>query len=145
MLVCHGSCLQRIKRNQTYFVSNDGTYIWCHRCYSSLPQVISEYPNKPPLLKRNLLKAKSDEEVSEPWVECDTCHKWVHQVCALYNDRYMSAGDNSTDEMDGDDIDVDGDDNDNKKVTKPYYECPRCKLEARAMDNFVVPSSRGVQ
>eukprot|EP00606_Chrysophyceae_sp_TOSAG23-5_P000811 GSChrysophyteH2.ASY1.ANO1.1617.1 assembled CDS len=93
VLLCHGVCMGRVKRNSVYYVSSDGMMLWCQRCYSGLPQVIVEGtptadPPKPTVTKRSLLRCKSDEEVSEPWVECETCNKWVHQVCALYNDRY---------------------------------------------------------
>ncbi|CAN0381052.1 unnamed protein product, partial [Hapterophycus canaliculatus] len=33
-------------------------------------------------LKRDLLRRKFDEEISEPWVQCDRCNSWVHQVRA---------------------------------------------------------------
>jgi hypothetical protein len=45
-----------------------------------------------PLLKRHLLKRRADEEVAEPWVACDSCGNWYHQICALYS----KLGDAST-------------------------------------------------
>eukprot|EP00605_Chrysophyceae_sp_TOSAG23-4_P000433 GSChrysophyteH1.ASY1.ANO1.490.1 assembled CDS len=116
VLLCHGPCMGRVKRNSVYYVSRDGMMLWCQRCFSSLPQVIAESqpsadPPKAPITKRSLLRCKSDEEVSEPWVECDTCHKWVHQICGLYNDHV-----------------------DEKPGKTPLYECPRCILEAKAME-----------
>ena len=35
-------------------------------------------------LKRDLLRRKFDEEISEPWVQCDRCNSWVHQVSRLH-------------------------------------------------------------
>ena len=35
-------------------------------------------------LKRDLLRRKFDEEISEPWVQCDRCNSWVHQVRGLF-------------------------------------------------------------
>ena len=85
VLVCFGSCGQRIKRNSTYYVSVDGARHWCQKCYSALPIVVLETRNSTPLMKKDLLRRRSDEEVAEPWVQCDTCSSWVHQVCSLYN------------------------------------------------------------
>jgi len=126
VLLCHGSCMGRIKRNAVYYVSGDGMMLWCQRCYSALPQCVVEAvpfaePPRPAITKRNLLRCKSDEEVSEPWVECDSCHKWVHQVCGLYNDRYEDE-----------EVEEDG----QKTAVSPKYECPRCRLESRALESI---------
>lgn len=39
---------------------------------------VAEGPRPP--LKRDLLRRKFDDEISEPWVQCDRCNRWVHQA-----------------------------------------------------------------
>ena len=111
MLVCHGSCGQKIKRNMVYYVSQDGSKLWCQKCHGSLPHSseIGRDENGVPqiLFRKSLLKRRFDEEVSEPWVQCEDCGEWVHQVCALFNDRYHESAT-------GGQI--------------PSYSCPLCKL-----------------
>lgn len=108
ILVCSGVCGQRIKRGCIYFMSSDGNMMWCQKCYSSANQVIVEAVGHlaKPILKKDLLKRRFDEEVAEPWVQCAICSRWVHQICALFNDRYHVDKQNSF-----------------------TYECPLCKIE----------------
>lgn len=120
VLVCHGTCLQRVKKNSVYYVTVDGIMLWCQRCYSGLPHVILEMPNRPPLLKKNLLKRRLDEEVAEPWVSCDICGHWFHHICALYNDR-ISVSDKGGLAITGGSSTC--------TTHKGPYECPLCKLE----------------
>lgn len=110
VLVCHGACSQRIKRNSIYFVTRDGASVWCQKCFASVPHVIYDIPGKGLVTKKDVLKRRSDEEVAEPWVSCDTCGHWVHQTCALYNDR-LHPDDESRD---------------------TGYQCPLCKVEVAA-------------
>jgi hypothetical protein len=88
---CQGSCAQKIKKGGIYFVSKDALNVWCQKCHQSLPPVLGNYldpDTKLPLtlLKKDLLKRRHDEQTTEPWVECDRCGYWLHQICALYTD-----------------------------------------------------------
>eukprot|EP00968_Pinguiococcus_pyrenoidosus_P023976 scaffold4148_cov240-Pinguiococcus_pyrenoidosus.AAC.6 len=69
-------------------------------------------------LKRGLLKRRFDEEVSEPWVQCDGCEKWVHQICALFNPRATILEDPDT-----------------------CFLCPLCKLR-KDNNGGVLPPAR---
>lgn len=95
VLICQGSCNQRIKKNSVFYASPDGSYHWCQRCFCSLTPHVMQISNSNgesvPLLKKDLLKRKLDEEISEPWVRCDFCDSWLHQICALYDGQLESS------------------------------------------------------
>jgi hypothetical protein len=133
VLCCHGPCGQRVKRNSVYYVTVDGILVWCQKCFQNLPLVVMEFVSRPPLLKKDLLKRKSDEEVAEPWVQCDCCGHWVHQICALYSDQL-----NDTTAPSYGDLQL------NKTVKHTHksgitlddtggYQCPLCKIEMAAV------------
>ncbi|CAH0479343.1 unnamed protein product [Peronospora belbahrii] len=120
-VVCSGACHQRIKRHAVYYKSPDGQYHWCTKCFTSLPKVltlktVSSSPSDPEpttsiaaehtMSKLGLLKAKFTDELTEPWVQCDRCNGWVHQICALFN-----ACENADEEGD------------------VMYTCPLCRLQ----------------
>lgn len=116
-LFCHAAtCGQRIKKHSVFFISPDGTLIWCQKCYVNLPSVLNEgMEGVPALPKRSLLKRRFDEEIAEPWVECDKCGSWCHQLCALYTDVGTK---NST-----------------------LFNCPMCILNSGKMPAVVSPLS----
>jgi len=111
-LICYGTCCQRIKKYSVYYVSIDGLLVYCQKCFSNLPPVINkDMTCNETVLKKDMLKRRTDEEVAEPWVHCDTCHHWMHQICALYTDCLPS---------------------DDNNETQAKFECPMCRLEAIA-------------
>ncbi len=82
----------------------------------------SEHQMSPPVAsasvkphKTELLRRRFDCEVSEPWVQCDRCESWLHQVCALFNAR--------------------------ANVGEATLVCPVCRLQdvAQALNAKVIP------
>ncbi|GMF19998.1 unnamed protein product [Phytophthora lilii] len=120
-VVCSGACRQRIKRHAVYYKTPDGQYHWCSKCFASLPKTLTlktapsaaaEQDATTPaaaeytMSKLGLLKAKFLDELTEPWVQCDQCNGWVHQICALFN-----ACENADEEE------------------EVMYTCPLCRLK----------------
>lgn len=107
MLFCSGPCAGRIRRHTHYYSDPRGEHHWCSSCYkqmkdgpidmSLLPQLSSAATEVSPstgalpfdgvLKKVSLVKRKNSEVAEEPWVECDSCKLWYHQICALFNER----------------------------------------------------------
>lgn len=42
--------------------------------------------------RQDLRNKKNDKFIEEGWVECDSCHAWQHQICALFNSRKNKGG-----------------------------------------------------
>uniref|UniRef100_K3WEQ4 histone acetyltransferase n=1 Tax=Globisporangium ultimum (strain ATCC 200006 / CBS 805.95 / DAOM BR144) TaxID=431595 RepID=K3WEQ4_GLOUD len=96
-VMCSGPCQQRIKRHSLYYKTPDGFHHWCGKCYTSLPKLVTLKSTTPmndatsaqnqdkQIAKNFLVKAKFLDELTEPWVQCDHCNGWVHQICALFN------------------------------------------------------------
>lgn len=109
MLFCSGPCAGRIRRHTHYYSDPRGEHHWCSSCYkqmkdgpidmSLLPQLSTAaategapaggtaIPFDGVLKKSSLVKRKNSEVAEEPWVECDSCKLWYHQICALFNER----------------------------------------------------------
>ncbi|KDO29649.1 hypothetical protein SPRG_05601 [Saprolegnia parasitica CBS 223.65] len=82
LVLCLGKCGQRLRRHAAYFMTPDGQLNWCAKCVPK--QAEFTYGDRV-VTKAELLQAKFQEELTEPWVQCDGCMGWVHQICALFN------------------------------------------------------------
>ncbi|RQM17199.1 hypothetical protein DD237_001838 [Peronospora effusa] len=89
VLYCNGECNSRIRRNCYYYTSADNKYHCCHQCYGNLPDAIKHNEGRQ-YNKNELARKKNDEVHEEPWVQCDKCERWVHQICALFNGKIDS-------------------------------------------------------
>jgi E1A/CREB-binding protein len=81
------NCNNRIKKGQTYWftmVNDTHKHSVCGACHKDhiKDSLKVEGKNVP---KSKLKKKKNEEKLLEPWVQCDYCDAWVHQVCALFN------------------------------------------------------------
>ncbi|GLD97528.1 hypothetical protein PINS_up006218 [Pythium insidiosum] len=88
LIMCTGPCKQRIKRHAVYYTTPNRAHHWCAKCYSTLPRMVTIDASTSAtevLPKQSLMKAKFVDELTEPWVQCDRCNGWVHQICALFN------------------------------------------------------------
>ena len=95
-LYCFG-CVSRIKRGQVYYhipahvtggeARKDA---WCNACYNAINGSVEVEGNK--YAKTQLAKKKNDDDLEEPWVQCDYCNDWYHQICVLFNGRRNEGG-----------------------------------------------------
>ena len=95
-----GTCGVRIKKNQVHYVANPPQaatagagevtkHLMCSPCYNDIKGDTLELEGMR-VPKTSMLKRKNDEEaqqLEEPWVECDRCQSWHHQICVLFNGR----------------------------------------------------------
>ncbi|RHY69845.1 hypothetical protein DYB30_005758 [Aphanomyces astaci] len=125
---CFGNCGTTFRKGSTYFVTRDGTRVWCAKCRNKsmkeerILQEDDECFQNPLLSRRNtlptasevsawLIKRKMDVGV-EPWVCCSCCGRWMHQVCVLFN-PVEAAYD-----------------------TANKFVCPHCQLQSRRMSSI---------
>ena len=87
LLVCQGVACggAKIRKGVTYFISKDGTFQYCQKCYSNLSPVLPHSSEQNPRYKQDLLKRFSNEEIVEDWLNCTKCSQGVHEVCAMHN------------------------------------------------------------
>lgn len=80
------SCGVKVKRNQVFYTSPPSSETkgqWCTACFGSAADelMLDSFT----VAKRDLVKKKNNDQSEEPWVQCDICESWVHQVCGLFN------------------------------------------------------------
>ena len=73
--------------------SGEAKQYFCTGCFAGFgPQVEVEGAV---MLKSQLAKRKNEEDLEEPWVQCDACQQWVHQICTLFNGRRNEGGESA--------------------------------------------------
>lgn len=106
---CQGKCGgQRIRRNAFYYSTPNNLNHWCAQCFSDMKENQAIIIPEKTIYKRDIAgsRKKHQEESDEPWVGCDICKRWVHQICGMFNSRR-----NVSDEV--------------------AYVCPHCVVERR--------------
>ncbi|GMI42377.1 hypothetical protein TrCOL_g11584, partial [Triparma columacea] len=109
---------KRIRRNSYFYVAGNNQYHWCHQCFTELKEDGINLPDiqiKKSELGRN--KRKNDDQPEESWVACDTCGRWIHQICGLFNTRQ-------------------------NKDQRSKYECPKCTIVTRKKKGSLGPTSQ---
>jgi hypothetical protein len=91
-------------------------YHWCHPCYQELKEANPVEMPDVVIRKSELGKKKNDEVHEESWVACDTCGRWIHQICGLFNTRQ-------------------------NKDQRSEYECPACTIKKRKDAGELEPKS----
>lgn len=97
---------KRIRRNSHYYSGGSNQYYWCNQCYNELDDSMKIELVDLTIKKADLKKKKNDEVHEESWVQCDSCERWIHQICGLFNTRQ-------------------------NKEHKSEYCCPQCLLAKR--------------
>jgi len=72
---CRG---KRVRRHSNYYACQRTKELYCTSCHTEVQQ----QPHHP---QREFLRLRHSEREDEPWVQCDSCQRWVHQICALAN------------------------------------------------------------
>ena len=76
-------CDRRVKKDSYYYTDKLHRYHWCTTCFRDSKDPIKMEDRV--FDKTELSRKKHDNHGEEPWVCCDQCRRWQHQVCALFN------------------------------------------------------------
>ncbi|KAI9913911.1 hypothetical protein PsorP6_006327 [Peronosclerospora sorghi] len=114
-LQCSAGCSTEIRKGSSYYLSKDGTRVWCQNCRSRLAR-----DQRKDAVLASLVKKKSEAGV-EPWVKCGECSKWLHQVCGLYNPVIGAYTSHETINAVSDGI----------MLGANLYVCPLCRCERK--------------
>jgi len=80
------NCKQKIRRGTHFYMSPDSKMFWCTGCFGGLRGPI-ELEDGSKVEKTALKKKDNSEDTEESWVQCNYCHRWYHQICAMFNGR----------------------------------------------------------
>ena len=88
VLYCNGAKCEgaRIRRNSIYYADPSNQNHWCQSCHSEMRDNSSIRLSDGIIYKSQLVKNRA-EDIKENWVRCDSCARWVHWVCGLFNGR----------------------------------------------------------
>ena len=75
----------------------------CHTCYVAGRGEVVYLEGVGTVPKPSFVKKKNEETSEEPWVACDGCDNWIHQICGLFNKG--------------------------RNKDEPPYLCPHCLLD----------------
>ena len=70
---CEG---QRVRKGALCFFDPQHRQRYCRTCFDKLGLPETNFVRE---------RAGDDDDAEEPWVQCERCSVWVHQVCALFN------------------------------------------------------------
>ncbi|PON83183.1 Histone acetyltransferase Rtt109/CBP [Trema orientale] len=114
-------CYVLIKRGTNYYLNpneDSNKYFFCTSCYKKCRKgKISIHGVC--ISKETLRPAKNEAEILDPWVQCDKCDGWQHQICGLFNAK----------------SDLEG---------KTKYVCPKCLLKDMESGDYRYSSNSAV-